>query len=120
VLVLHRLLMDYWNECNKTTISNLEEEKARGNFVTFAKQWMDSNKITSASFEMEDGQSMELEHVARIAQHPEVSPVAAVLGGLLGNEVIKSLTRKGEPANNVLMFTGLDGGCRSFVLQPEK
>ena len=117
VLVLQRLLMDYWNEKNKTTMSYLNEEKGKESFVTFAKQWMENNNIPSASLEI-DGEPMSLEHLAGIAHHPEVSPVAAVLGGVLGNEVIKSLTRKGEPANNVLMFTGLDGGCRSFVLCP--
>ena len=117
VLVQQRLLMDYWNEKNKATTSNLNEKKAKENFVAFARQWMNDNNIPAASLEIE-GQPMELEHLAGIAQHPEVSPVAAVLGGVLGNEVIKSLTRKGEPANNVLMFSGLDGGCRCFVLCP--
>ncbi|KAL7506953.1 hypothetical protein ACHAXN_004164 [Cyclotella atomus] len=117
ILVLQRLLMDYWNESNKTTISNNDEANARERFVVFAKKWMDSNKITSASLDIE-GVPMNLKRLAAIALHPEVSPTAAVLGGVLGNEVIKSLTRKGEPSNNVLMFSGLDGGCRSFVLCP--
>ena len=47
----------------------------------------------------------------------EISPVCAVLGGIIGNEVIKAISGKGTPANNMLMFDGMDGGCRSFVLQ---
>jgi ubiquitin-like 1-activating enzyme E1 A len=119
ILVLQRLLMDFWNESNKTTICNNDETNARESFVVFAKQWMENNNITSASLEIE-GVPMNLELLAPIALHPEVSPTAAVLGGVLGNEVIKSLTRKGEPSNNVLMFSGLDGGCRSFCLRPSE
>ena len=47
----------------------------------------------------------------------EVSPVCAVLGGVLGNEVIKAISGRGEPANNILLFDGLDGGCKSFTLK---
>jgi ubiquitin-like 1-activating enzyme E1 A len=57
-----------------------------------------------------------LTQLADIADHPEVSPVSAVLGGILGNEVIKAFTGKGEPANNIMLFNGVDGGCRSFLL----
>ncbi|CAB9498595.1 activating enzyme subunit 1 [Seminavis robusta] len=35
----------------------------------------------------------------------EFAPVCAVLGGLLGNEVIKAISGKGEPANNTLHFS---------------
>jgi len=40
--------------------------------------------------------------------HPtaQVSPVCAVVGGLVGNEVIKFLSGKGEPVNNALLFDG--------------
>ncbi len=47
----------------------------------------------------------------------EVSPVCAVMGGVLGNEIIKALSGRGEPANNVLMFDGLDGGCMNFTVK---
>mmetsp|Transcript_7983 Transcript_7983/g.10204 ORF Transcript_7983/g.10204 Transcript_7983/m.10204 type:complete len:334 (-) Transcript_7983:153-1154(-) len=54
----------------------------------------------------------------------EVSPVCAVLGGVLGQEVIKALSGKGEPARNVLLFDGgmgFDeaggGACRAVFLQ---
>jgi ubiquitin-like 1-activating enzyme E1 A len=115
-LVLQRLLMDFWEEYIKTGGVTTDEEKTKEKFVTFATQWMSCHEITPSSLEIEEGQTEQLKHLAGVALHPEVSPVAAVLGGVLGNEVIKSLTRKGEPANNVLLFSGLDGGCRSFVL----
>jgi len=39
------------------------------------------------------------------------------LGGIVGNEVIKILSGKGEPANNVLLLDGLEGSCRQFFIQ---
>lgn len=122
ILVLHRLLMDYWSSTeysSYTESGNGDEDKEKETFVTYARGWMDTHEIPSTSLELDD-QPMPLEHLAGIALHPEVCPVAAVLGGVLGNEVIKSLTRKGEPSNNVLMFSGLDGGCRIFTLRPTK
>ena len=52
---------------------------------------------------------MDLSQLADIANHPEVSPVCAVLG-------IKALTGKGEPANNIMLFNGMDGGYNRFLL----
>lgn len=105
ILVLQRLLMDFWGQ------SGDDQGKENHNFAVFAKDWLASNNIP-------DGSSPEdLKQLADIARHPEVSPVCAVLGGILGNEVIKCLTGKGEPANNILLFSGLDGGCRSFLVK---
>ena len=104
ILVLHRLLMDYWGLAEKTE------------FVKFAQDWLSAEKFSVSALES-DLQDTSLDTLAGIAMHPEISPVCAVLGGILGNEVIKSLTGKGEPANNVMLFSGFDGGCRSFLLK---
>lgn len=105
ILVLHRLLMDYWEQ--------RKEQQPSEEFVMFADEWIGRNNVPKSH----DAQELQLDQLAGIANHPEVSPVAAVLGGVLGNEVIKALTRKGEPANNVMLLNGLDGGCRSFLLK---
>jgi ubiquitin-like 1-activating enzyme E1 A len=102
-LVVHRLLMDYWGESKSN-------DGQKHDFVNFASGWLSSNNLPT------DSVSMDLSQLADIANHPEVSPVCAVLGGLLGNEVIKALTGKGEPANNVMLFNGINGGCRSFLV----
>ena len=39
----------------------------------------------------------------------ELAPVSAVLGGTLANEVVKALSRRGEPLRNFFFFTLLDG-----------
>lgn len=46
----------------------------------------------------------------------EISPVCVVMGGILGNEIIKAITGKGEPANNILMFDGIEGSCQNFTI----
>lgn len=43
----------------------------------------------------------------------QVAPVCAVLGGIIGNEVIKIITGKGEPANNSLLFDG--DACKAWT-----
>eukprot|EP00535_Pseudo-nitzschia_heimii_P010996 CAMPEP_0197196856 /NCGR_PEP_ID=MMETSP1423-20130617/32568_1 /TAXON_ID=476441 /ORGANISM="Pseudo-nitzschia heimii, Strain UNC1101" /LENGTH=383 /DNA_ID=CAMNT_0042650669 /DNA_START=52 /DNA_END=1203 /DNA_ORIENTATION=+ len=43
----------------------------------------------------------------------QVPPVCAVLGGMVGNEVIKIISGKGEPANNTLLFDG--GSCKAWT-----
>jgi ubiquitin-like 1-activating enzyme E1 A len=42
----------------------------------------------------------------------QVAPVCAVLGGMLGNEIIKVISGKGEPANNTLLLDG--NTCKAF------
>lgn len=50
----------------------------------------------------------------------QVAPVCAVLGGILGNEIIKVISGKGEPANNSLLFDGRTCKAWSFLIQPKK
>jgi len=98
-LVKQRLLMDYW--AGDTSKS----------FPTMAAEWLAAHNLPG---DLIDGEAL-----AGIAAHPELSPVCAVLGGILGNEVIKAMAGKGAPANNTLLFDGLDGGCRIFLLKEE-
>lgn len=48
----------------------------------------------------------------------QVAPVCAVLGGILGNEVIKVISGKGEPANNTLLFDGETCKTWTFMVKP--
>lgn len=84
-------------------------------FVTFVKkQWAKKNGVEDEIEELL-GDEDNLRLLASRAC-AEVSPVCSVLGGIIGNEVIKGLSGKGEPANNVLLFQGEDGECRSFFV----
>ena len=116
ILVLQRLFMDYWeNVGSHSSLESKDDKQRRDDFVKFTENWIAAKAVSKESC-FNDGDQLGFEQLADIAHHPEISPVSAVLGGVLGNEVIKALTGKGEPANNILMFSGLDGGCRSFLL----
>ena len=40
----------------------------------------------------------------------EIAPVCAIIGGILGQEVIKAISHKDEPIYNVFAFDGINGG----------
>lgn len=48
----------------------------------------------------------------------QIAPVCAVLAGIVGNEVIKVISGKGEPANNILLFDGDTCKMWSFMVKP--
>ena len=81
-------------------------------FPKIIQDWLvNREKLPNSYMEDEELKSLALTALS------EISPICAVLGGVLGNEVVKALSGKGEPANNVLLFDGTDGGCRTFVVQ---
>jgi ubiquitin-like 1-activating enzyme E1 A len=47
----------------------------------------------------------------------QVAPVCAVLGGMIGNEVIKYISGKGEPANNTLLLDGTACKVWTFLVK---
>jgi ubiquitin-like 1-activating enzyme E1 A len=72
-------------------------------FVKLIREWI---QVTSPTLlEHELLQEDALTQLAATAT-AEVAPVCAVLGGMLGNEVIKAISGKGEPANNTVLFDG--------------
>ena len=47
----------------------------------------------------------------------ELSPVAAIVGAMAANEVVKVVTRRDAPLNNLLLFDGMEGeGGRVYAL----
>lgn len=50
----------------------------------------------------------------------QIAPVCAVLGGVLGNEIIKVISGKGEPANNTLLFDGNLCKIWTFLVKPKE
>ncbi|GAX12191.1 ubiquitin-like 1-activating enzyme E1 A [Fistulifera solaris] len=49
----------------------------------------------------------------------EISPVCAVLGGMLGNEMIKVISGKGQPANNTVLMDGITCKGLTFLVKPK-
>lgn len=91
---------------------NRPDKTVKKDFTEKVKTWFQENH----AFEFGESTSNSLETVACLAK-AEVSPVCAILGGVLGNEIVKSLSGKGEPANNVLLFNGMDGGCQNYLVK---
>ena len=63
--------------------------------------------------------AQQLEDLAKVAT-AEVAPVCAVLGGMMGNEVIKVVSGKGEPANNTLLMDGKACKALTFLVKEKK
>lgn len=68
------------------------------------------------------GSQLSLQEQQELADtaHAQVAPVCAVLGGAIGNEVIKCISTKGTPANNTLLFDGISCKCWAFLVQPQQ
>ena len=87
-------------------------QKCSESYAIKTKQYLENEGLTSDFL----GPDENLIALATIAG-AEVSPVCAVLGGVLGQEIIKALSGKGEPAKNILLFDGIDGGCKAIYVQ---
>lgn len=107
--------------------ANLEYVKVTGEwpskenadkYVQVVQDWI-SNSTSPEYKELEFCKKENLIKWASVAT-AEVSPVCAILGGILGNEVIKAISSKGEPANNALILEGATGKCRNVLLMPAK
>lgn len=106
VLAMYLALLYYSNHPPSSS-----EEQKESHFSKVVQDYLVSSGL-DANYLGDD-----LSYLYQVAS-AEISPVCAVLGGVMGNEVIKAISGKGEPANNTLLFDGTDGGCRAFVLQP--
>lgn len=102
----YRALLNYYDKKNAWPTKDSDE------FLDMTKSFLKDQGLEENHLGNDD----DLKNLAEIS-NAEVSPVCAVIGGILGNEVIKAISGKGEPANNILVFDGLNGGCKSFLLK---
>ena len=47
---------------------------------------------------------------AYLSSSEELAPVNAIVGGVLANEVLKAVSKKGEPFDNLFLYSMADGG----------
>jgi ubiquitin-like 1-activating enzyme E1 A len=87
-----------------------------------SKQWLggddvdtDAAKKTVQDFLNEQQASLSDDDLEALvtAGIAQVAPVCAVLGGMIGNEVIKFISGKGEPANNSILLEG--NSCKAWT-----
>lgn len=113
IWAMYRAFLAYEAETGSFPSSSCSDD-----FVERTKKWLDSSGNEEVGGDYL-GTDENLKVLASLAT-AEVSPVCAVLGGVLGNEMIKVISGKGEPACNLLMFDGTDGSYRSFSLKPSQ
>jgi len=86
-------------------------------FAGKIQTWIQNTSPTLADHEVFQANS--LKTLATVAT-AEVAPICAVLGGILGNEVIKAISGKGEPANNTILFDGETCKAWTFCVRPNE
>eukprot|EP00560_Eucampia_antarctica_P005158 CAMPEP_0197840898 /NCGR_PEP_ID=MMETSP1437-20131217/45870_1 /TAXON_ID=49252 ORGANISM="Eucampia antarctica, Strain CCMP1452" /NCGR_SAMPLE_ID=MMETSP1437 /ASSEMBLY_ACC=CAM_ASM_001096 /LENGTH=431 /DNA_ID=CAMNT_0043450575 /DNA_START=63 /DNA_END=1354 /DNA_ORIENTATION=+ len=101
VLVMYFAILHYRN----IIITNHQDQQNSQHFSKITQQYLKHSGLDTQYL----GDEKQLDYLYTIS-NAQVSPVCAVLGGVLGNEVIKAISGKGQPANNVLLFDGMDGG----------
>jgi ubiquitin-like 1-activating enzyme E1 A len=110
--IRYRSILEYVEQ----TKSWPSEENAK-DFVKVVRGWIKENSPSLLENELLSESA--LESLAKVSTS-EVAPVCAVLGGMIGNEVIKAISGKGEPANNTLLFDGLCCKLWTFLVKPKE
>jgi len=112
VWMRYRAILQYQKETNMWPTADKAEH-----FATSITDWVSKEDGDKAEHILkEDCMGLdELKQLATMAT-AQVSPVCAVLGGVVGNEVIKVISGKAEPANNALLFDGSTGACQTFLI----
>lgn len=92
-------------------------EESATEFVSHIQKWIQTTSPSLADHEL--FQEEALTALAKVAS-AEMSPVCAVLGGMVGNEVIKAISGKGEPANNTVLFDGETCKAWTFLVRSKE
>jgi ubiquitin-like 1-activating enzyme E1 A len=109
VWIKYRAILEYQSRTKSWPSADKADD-----FVKVVQEWI--NEEAPHLKDLDILQEGALKSLASVAT-AEMSPICAVLGGVLGNEVIKAISGKGEPANNVLLFDGWEGKCRNVLVK---
>lgn len=109
--VQYRCLLEYVEQKKSWPTASTADD-----FVETITQW-----IRSTSPKMEGHKALQKKALEQLAKtsSTELAPVCSVLGGALGNEIIKAISGKGEPANNTLLFDGVSCKLWNFMVKPK-
>lgn len=115
--VYYRCLLEFIEQSSSSSWPILDDRSKLQDFVEKIRGWLESSS-SSSIVDLDYTSETSLKELAKVA-HREVAPVCSVLGGLVGNEVIKAISGKGEPANNTMLFDGRSCKAFSFLVQPK-
>ena len=107
IFAKYRTLLNYYEKKG-----GFPSDSSAEDFVILAKEFLKEQGLEDDYL----GGDAELKQLANTGT-AEIAPVCAAMGGVIGNEVLKAISGKGEPANNLLLFNGTDGGCSAFTLK---
>lgn len=131
--IFHKVhLHDATNRFHKTPPPSWIQYRCLLEYVERTNHWPDTNSavefantilewVQTASPSLMDHELLSRKALQDLAQLAtvEIAPVCSVLGGLLGNEIIKAISGKSEPANNTLLFDGVSCKAWTFLVQPK-
>jgi ubiquitin-like 1-activating enzyme E1 A len=104
VYVFYRCLLEYQAKTGKWP--------SQGDFdVSIFQDYLKAQQVTTITDD-------ELQALGK-AGMAQVPAVCAVLGGMLGNEIIKVISGKGEPANNTILLDGTICKAWTFLVKPK-
>ena len=112
----YRLLLAYFEQTKEWPTAATDKT----DFATKVGEWCKETLVPESTLAEQSVLQLEaLEQLCAVAS-AELAPVASVLGGLAGNEIIKALSGKGTPSNNTLLLDGSSGKAWTFLVQPKK
>lgn len=65
-----------------------------------SKEYKDEAEVIVKKYDLED----KINHFIEGDVYSQVSPVCAIVGGIMGQEIIKTVSQKGAPHNNLFVF----------------
>jgi len=93
-----------------TTLHMLRAQKSRNSDVdvrALLKEILEKNSVSQDS--LVDSETV-LSMFSDAVHRTELSPVCAVAGGIVGQEILKAISKKRSPLNNAFFFDGITGG----------
>mmetsp|Transcript_20067 Transcript_20067/g.45495 ORF Transcript_20067/g.45495 Transcript_20067/m.45495 type:complete len:335 (-) Transcript_20067:231-1235(-) len=108
--VMYRTLMEHRSQASEIQ------------FRQWAREWLksDRNGMSEQTLQRLEEKLTRIEESVSCEGILEVPVVCAVLGGVLGQEIIKAITRLGEPSKNLIVFDGVGCGCKCMSVGEEK
>ncbi|KAL8619613.1 hypothetical protein ACOMHN_019668 [Nucella lapillus] len=94
-----KVLLDFMEQQKRSPLTSSMEDDSK-QLSTLREQYLQSSGISEAKLPQD------------FTQHcfGQLSPVCAVIGGILGQEIIKAVSQKDAPHNNFFFYNGTDDG----------
>ena len=113
--VQYRCLLEYREQLQRQTTKSVNDTV--DDFIRIVRAYLETTKLESNGHALIS--DVDLRTLWRVSRAADLAPVCSVLGGLIGNEIIKAISGKGEPANNTILLDGLSCKAWHFLVRPK-